>query len=104
MGQPQMATTSNVDSGLGDSLVAYGYAMTGTSLPACAAPTIVTGTFYLSSPKRFVAAKYGTVTASYTPAPATAATILTLATIIAASGPTGLYTTTGTLSTYILTN
>ena len=55
MGTPQIA--ANAQAGIGDSIVAYGYAMSGTTLAACATPSIVT-TILFSTTNIFTGARY----------------------------------------------
>jgi hypothetical protein len=67
MGQPAIAATTIID-GIGDAVVAYGYAMSGTSITACTAATIVTTTLYTSATKVFTGARFGHVNSIVTPA------------------------------------
>ena len=55
MGTPQIA--ANAQAGIGDSVVAYGYAMSGSSLSACSLPTIVTTTLF-STTSIFTGARF----------------------------------------------
>lgn len=64
MGTPRF--TANALAGIGDSMVAYGYAMSGTTLAACAIPTIVTTTLF--STTIFNGARFQTITGTYAPA------------------------------------
>jgi hypothetical protein len=66
MAQPSIAATAAYD-GLGEAVVAYGYAMTGTSITACTAATAVTTSLYTSATKVFTGARYGAVNAIITP-------------------------------------
>jgi hypothetical protein len=66
MAQPVVAATAVTD-GLGEAVVAYGYAMSGTSITACTAATIVTTTLYISGTKAFSGARFGHVNSIVTP-------------------------------------
>jgi hypothetical protein len=74
MAQPAIAATTIID-GLGEAVVAYGYAMSGTSITACTAATIVTTTLYISATKAFSGARFGHVNAIVSPAVAMASAL-----------------------------
>lgn len=70
MAQPVTAASSAI-AGFGNNLVAYGYAMTGTTVTACAATTVAAG-LYSSTTKFFSGAQWQHATLIYTPAATTA--------------------------------
>lgn len=85
-------------------MTAYGYAMSGTTLAACAIPTIVTTTLF--STTIFNGARYQTLGATYgintgaTDSPVA----LNLGTQLSTSGTNALYTTALSVSSYTMSN
>ena len=55
MGTPQIS--ANAQAGIGESVIAYGYAMSGTTLAACTVPSIVTTTLF-STTSIFTGARF----------------------------------------------
>lgn len=72
--------STTVSGGIGDALVAYGYAMSGSSLTACAAVTIVTSTLYVAATKVFSGARFGHVNSIVTPVQNAASAVSTVTT------------------------
>lgn len=71
MAQPVTAASAAI-AGFGNNLVAYGYAMTGTTVTACAATTVAAA-LYSSTTKLFSGAQYQSVSMIYVPASGTVA-------------------------------
>jgi len=84
MAQPQVSgSTPTITSGFGNSVVAYGYAMTGTAVTSCTAAAVVTATLFKTN--IFTGAQYQSNTISYT----AAASIISTANIVSTWGKVG---------------
>lgn len=76
MAQPWVTSPASSTDGLLDSVVAYGYKMSGDSATACTASTVVTGTLYSSTTNIFTGARYQNANLILSPMGATASTII----------------------------
>jgi hypothetical protein len=104
MAQPQVGTPALL-AGMGDALVAYGYAMTGASLTACAKDTIV-DSIYSATTKIFTGAKYQHMTLTKSPGattPTIADTSASVEAYITKTGAGSVYAVAGTITTYVNT-
>jgi len=107
IGQPMVTTSATSIDGLVDAVAAYGYTMTGASVTACAASSVVTATtFYNSTTKVFMGSKYQSVGTLVQPGPtATNTTIVTpVQLLLSPRGGTNLYTKAGIAATHIMAN
>jgi len=89
MAQPHAVATTAI-SGLGNQVVAYGYALTGTALTSCTLNTFATG-LYSSTAKTFSGAAYQTVIINFTKKAATAAATTDATNVMAFLGSTGYW-------------
>lgn len=106
MAQPWTTTVGSVTDGLLDSVVAYGYKMSGTSVTACTAATQVTTTLYTATTKVFTGAKYQSVTVQLSPKGDPAANTIDrpLYASLSNTGADNSVFTANTVQAYIITN
>jgi len=98
MAQPAITAGSAVG-GFGSSLVAYGYAMSGTSLTACAALSYATG---LVTTSIFKGAQYQSITAILTPVALTLGTVaITASDVWVTAGPRHVNSAAGIVKAFI---